>query len=321
MARKERRDLYEVLGVSRSADVDEIKSRYRALAREHHPDVNPEDAQAEARFKEVSEAWAVLGDEAKRRDYDAFGAASLEAGFDGDAARQARQGFGGGGFRFEGFGGAQGGAPAGVEDLLSGLFGGGRAGFRGPRPMRGADLEADLPLDFLTAARGGEQRLTLQTTDARGVPKAKTVSVRIPAGIGDGARIRLAGQGGSGSGGGPPGDLIARARVAAHPVFRRNGRDLLIELPLTVAEAIRGAKVEVPTLEGRATVTVPSGTDSGRRLRLRGKGLADPKGGPPGDFIATVAIRVPKEIDETLLDTLEALGEADGSAAREKLFD
>jgi len=300
------RDLYAVLGVPREADDGVIRKAYRSLARRHHPDVNPGDREAEERFKEISEAYAVLSDPEKRRDYDEFGEVSLEAGFDREAARRMRETFG------ARFGGAPGGAGGerfqfgDIDDLLAGFFGGrgGRAPGQG-FALRGPDVEAELELDFLEAARGTEKRLRLAHD---------SVTVRIPPGVDEGGRIRIPGKGGEGSGGGPPGDLYARIRVRPHPVFRREGRDLFVTVPVTVSEATLGARVEVPTLEGRASVTVPPGTDGGARLRLRGKGIPGPRGGAPGDLYALIQICVPRDLDDegrAALKTLERFEPAD----------
>jgi len=299
----ERKDLYAVLGVARDVDAKELRKAYRKLAREHHPDVNPDDAVAEQRFKEISEAYAVLGDEEKRRLYDEFGEVSLQSGFDPEAARRAREAFGqrfsGGARGPGGFGGFQPGegqefAYGDLDDLLGDLFS--RRGWQGG-PRRGGDIEAELELEFLDAARGGEQRLTLSRPRADGTSRQETVTVRIPAGVADGGRIRLKGKGAEGAAGGPAGDLYARIRVRPHPFFRRERRDLLFDLPISVREALLGAKIEVPTLEGRVTLTVPPGSDSGRKLRLRGKGIPDPGGGPAGDLYAVLQIRVPTSLD------------------------
>jgi len=310
-----RRDLYELLGVPRDADAEAIRKAYRRLARRFHPDVNPGDEKAEERFKEVSEAYAVLCDPEKRRDYDEFGEVSLESGFDREAARRAREAFGQrfggagpGGFDFEPGGQAY--SFGDIDDLLSGFFGGGGSGRRGGggvfrRP--GADVETELELDFLEAARGTEKRLTLPRPTAEGGTRTETVTVRIPPGVDSGGRIRISGKGGEGHGGAPAGDLYARIRVRPHPVFRREGRDLYVNVPVTVSEAALGARVEVPTLEGRATVTVPPGTDSGARLRLRGKGIPGVGSLPAGDLYAVIQIRVPRNLDEEGREAVERL--------------
>jgi DnaJ-class molecular chaperone len=317
----EKRDLYKVLGVARGVEADALKKAYRKLARRHHPDVNPGDKAAEEKFKEISEAYDVLSDAAKRRNYDEFGEVSLQGGFDAEQARRAREAFGA---RFGGgaAGGPQfgGGEPFEFGDLddLLGRFGfGGRGGAGRTAGLRGSDLEAQLELDFLEAAKGGEKRLTLALPGEDGRPRTQTLTVRIPPGVADGGRIRLRGKGAPGLGGGPPGDLWATVRVRPHPVFRREGRNLIVDVPLTIAEAIRGAKIEVPTLDGRATLTVPPGTDSGQKLRLRGKGIAAPSGGAPGDLYVVVQIRVPKQLDA---DTLEKLAGAGPEDPRKELF-
>ncbi len=319
------RDLYKVLGVARDVDADALKKAYRKLARRHHPDVNPGDKAAEEKFKEISEAYDVLSDATKRRNYDEFGEVSLQGGFDAEQARRAREAFGA---RFGG--GAGPGAGYGtytseepfefgdLDDLL-GRFGfGGRGASGRAAGLRGSDLEASLELDFLEAAKGGEKRLTLSLPGADGRPKTETLTVRIPPGVADGGRIRLRGKGAPGLGGGPAGDLWATVRVRPHPVFRREGRDVFVDVPVTIVEAIRGAKIEVPTLDGRATVTVPPGTDSGRKLRLRGKGIPDPAGGAPGDLYVLIQIRVPKQLDPEALAKLDAL--AGTEDPRQELF-
>lgn len=326
-AREKRRNLYEVLGVPKDADAETLRKAYRKLARQFHPDVNPGDSAAEERFKEVSEAYGVLSDEEKRRNYDEFGEVSLEGGFDAEAARRAREAFGArfgadeGARGFEGFGGFEGQAfeYGDLDDLLGGLFGGRRGRPRQGGGIPGQDVHATLELDFLEAARGGEKRLQLARPGPGGA-SAETVTVRIPPGVGDGGRIRIPGKGAPGLGGAPPGDLWATIRVRPHPVFRREGRDLYLDVPVTVGEAVKGARIEVPTLDGRATVTVPAGTDSGTRLRLRGKGIPDPKGGAAGDQYVVVQIRVPKNLDESALASVDELSRFDPVKLREGLF-
>jgi curved DNA-binding protein len=304
-------DLYEVLGVPRDAEVDAIRKAYRKLARKHHPDLNPGDKAAEERFKEISRAWEVLENPERRRNYDEFGAISLEAGFDAEKARAAREAFGS---RF-GTGGRPGAEGFGEEfefgdlDDLLGRFTGRRGG-RGLR-MRGPDFEAVLELEFLDAVRGGEHRLTLGN---------ETINVRIPPGVDTGGRLRIPGKGGPGIGGGPPGDLQVELRVRPHRLFSREGRDLTFDLPITVTEAIRGAKVEVPTLDGRAMLTIPPGTASGTRLRLRGKGVPSPRGGAAGDLFARIQIRVPRQLDPAATKALDALEPFEDRDLRKDLF-
>jgi len=324
MASGEKGRLYQALGVPRGADEEAIKKAYRKLARQYHPDVNPGDAAAEERFKRISQAYSVLSDPERRRNYDEFGDASLDGGFDADAARRAREAFGarfGTGGRAEGFPGFGGQSFdfGDLEDLLGRGFGG-RGRGRG-RSLRGEDIQASLDLDFLEAARGGEKRLTITRPNPSGAPITETVTVRIPPGVGDGGRIRLPQKGAPGLGGGPSGDLWATIRVRPHRLFRREGRDIHLEVPISIREAIRGAKIEIPTLEGRATVTVPSGTDSGRKLRLRGKGIANPGGGSPGDLLVTVQIRVPRDLSEDVEKRVDELAAFDPPDLREELFE
>jgi DnaJ-class molecular chaperone len=321
---EDKKDLYGVLGVDRSADEDAIRKAYRKLARRHHPDVNPGDASAEERFKAISEAYAVLSDPERRRNYDEFGEISLEVGFDAAKAREVREAFG---RRFgpEHAPGGRGGAGeafrfGGLDDLFSDLFA--QRGWEEARHARGADLEAELELDFLDAARGGEHRISIARPAADGSLRRESITVRIPAGVADGGRIRLRGKGGEGGGSGGPGDLHARIRVRPHPVFRREGRDVYFDLPVTVREATLGARVSVPTLDGRATLVVPAGTDSGAKLRLRGKGVPDPSGAAPGDLYAVVQIRVPRNLSPEAQARLEAaLDGGDAEDVRRGLFE
>jgi curved DNA-binding protein len=306
MASPRKNNPYTTLGVAKDADEETIRKAYRKLARELHPDVNP-DKEAEERFKAVSEANAILSDAQKRRDYDEFGDIALEAGFDAAEARRAQQAFGGGFGGHSDFGG-RGFGFGGLEDLVSDMFGQGRAG---PRSRRGATLEAELELDFLEAARGGEQRFSISRPTASGGQRTESVSVRIPPGVADGGRIRLRGKGGEGVGEGVAGDLIATIRIRPHEFFRREDRDIYLDVPLTVAEATLGAKVEVPTLGGRVTVTIPAGTDSGSKLRLKGKGVRHPSGGSNGDFYVVAKVCVPRELDaeaQAKLEELSAFG-------------
>ncbi|HEY8154486.1 MAG TPA: J domain-containing protein [Myxococcota bacterium] len=318
MAEPAKRDLYQILGVARDANEDVIRKAYRKLARRHHPDVNPNDKTAEDKFKEISHAYSVLSDTEKRRTYDEFGDVSLEGGFDPEAARRAREAFGarfGGGGARPGFGDAEGFAFEGLDGLFSDLF-----SRQGRGRGRGADVEAELELDFLDAARGAEQRLTLARPQPDGSLRQETVTVRIPPGVADGGRLRIPGKGGPGAGGGPPGDLHARIRVRPHRFFRRDGRDLLLDVEVSVREAALGAKVEVPTLEGRVTLSIPPGTDGGTKLRVRGKGIPSPSGGAPGDLYAIVQIRVPRDLGPRERELLDELAAHDPPDLRKELL-
>jgi curved DNA-binding protein len=307
-----RKDAYATLGVSRDADDDTIRKAYRKLARELHPDVNPNNTKAEDRFKAVSEAYAVLSDSDKRRDYDEFGDVAFQSGFDAKQARRTRSAYGGG-FQEFGFGG--------IDDIVSDLFGrgAGRGGARSPLRRRGATLEATLALDFLEAARGGERRFQISRPTASGGKRSESVSVRIPPGVADGGTIRLRGKGGEGIAGGPTGDLVATIQIRPHSHFKREGRDVFLEVPISIGEATLGAKVEVPTLDGRVTVTIPPGTDSGAKLRLKGKGVPHPSAGAHGDFFVVAKICVPKDLAEDEQARFEELRSLDPDDLRQEL--
>jgi len=314
-----RRDLYAVIGVARDASADDIKKAYRKLAQKYHPDQNADDPEAEEKFKEVSAAYTVLSDEQRRKDYDEFGDMAIDPNFDADKARQAGGqfgGFGGGDFAqsfSRGGGGFQ--DAGGFGSLFEDLFSGG--GPRQPRQRRGADVEAELELDFIDAIKGSEQSLTLARPESG---RRETLNVRIPPGVKEGGRIRLAGKGSPGMNGGPNGDLFAKVRIRPHPVFERDGDHIRMEAPISVAEAVNGASIEIPTLDGRVQLRIPAGTDGGSKLRLRGKGVPGRGGKNAGDLFVTVRIRVPKELDDEKREQLDALLEQDPTELRADLF-
>jgi curved DNA-binding protein len=296
------RDLYEILGVSRTATPEEVKRAYRRLAKQYHPDVNPGKA-SEEKFKEVTAAFEVLGDEKRRKLYDEFGADSLRTGFDERRAEEVRRwrrrGAPAGGQPFD-FGdfatvdvGRYGAFDFGTifgdlfGDMTRGRGAGGRAR-GGAHPAAGADAEARIDIPLRDAVLGAERDVRVE---------GRTLRVRIPAGVSDGARIRLAGQGAPGSRGGAAGDLFLEVKLVEHPHVRRDGKDLLIDLPVTVAEALDGAEVRLPTFEGPVSLRVPKGAQGGMRLRLRGKGLPDLHGGPRGDLYAVVQVVLPPATD------------------------
>jgi curved DNA-binding protein len=293
------RDLYDVLGVSRGVSNDDIRKAYRKLAKKYHPDMNPGDKKAEEKFKEITAAHEVLSDEKKRKLYDEFGPDALRTGFDEKAADQYRQWrqhggrpgqevpFDLGDFETVNVGGV---GNFDFGSIFGDLFGGGvRGRRRGPTTARpGPDAEAELLVDLRDAALGAERDLRID---------GKTLRVKIPAGVTDGSRIRLTGQGGEGTNGAPPGDLYLVVRLREHPGVRREGHDLYLDLPLTIPEAAAGAEVVIPTFDGQVQLKIPSGTQSGRQLRLRGKGLPDLKGGPRGDLYAVAKIVLPEESD------------------------
>jgi curved DNA-binding protein len=294
-----RRDFYEMLGVARSASPEEIQRAYRKLARTYHPDVN-HDPGAEERFKEVSEAYDVLSDPETRRRYDAFGHdfRQVPEGVDPETWARARAGAGAGrtqprsGGRPEGqwYTSSGGTADVDLEELFGDLFSGGRR--RSWGPIQGADQEAELVLSVEEAYRGGKRSITMSGPDG-----PRTLDVTIPVGVTDGQRIRLAGQGGQGTGGAGAGDLYLVVRLAPHPRYRVEGRNVYVELPLAPWEAALGTTVAVDTPVGEAKVRVPPGTSSGRRLRLRGRGLPNPRG-TAGDLFAEVRIMVPASLTD-----------------------
>jgi curved DNA-binding protein len=282
------RDYYETLGVPRDATSEQIRSAYRKLARRYHPDIN-KDEDAEERFKEVAEAYEVLSDAEKRERYDRFGAnwrqgedVSGAPGFDGFERA------GPGGVRFE-FG------DGGFSDFFESLFGSARTG---DIRMRGADQEAVVDLSLEEAAAGGPLRISL--ADGR------SFTVNVPAGVTDGQRIRVAGRGGEGIGGGSTGDLYLRVHLRPHRTFRVDGRDLHLDVPVTPWDAALGTTLEVPTLTGSAKVRLPAGSSTGRRLRLRGQGMPR-RQGRRGDLYARVQIVVPRELDERERQLFEEL--------------
>jgi len=304
-------DFYQALGVSRTASQEEIQRAYRKLARKYHPDVN-KDPGAEERFKAISEAYDVLSDPDTRARYDRFGAQfrQVPEGFDPDAAWTSAGGGGPRGQRVRvdfGDAGDLGGAGFGFEgidldDLLGGMFGRGGRGRRGPVP--GADQEAQIELTVEDAYSGGQRQITLSSGAA-----TRSYNVNIPAGVVDGQRIRLGGQGGRGSDGGSPGDLYLLVRIAPHPRYRLQGRDIHVDLPLAPWEAALGATVAVETPGGEAKLNVPAGSSSGRRLRLRGKGMPNPKA-TAGDLYAEVKIMVPSELTARERELFQELANA-----------
>ena len=294
-------DLYAVLGVPKDADSATIKKAYRKLARDLHPDKNPGNKASETRFKAVNHAYDVLHDDRKRKLYDEFGEDALREGFDATKARAYNQWksrpSGSGGFR-----GGPGGFPGGavnLEDLFGGAVPGGNVGggdadpfadlfgrsSRRRGPTKGRDYEQELTVDFESAVRG-------TSLSIRNPSSPEPVTVRIPPGAAEGSRVRIAGQGAESPNGGPNGDLILVIHVEPHRLFAREGDDLHIDVPITVSEAIKGAKVKVPTFDGPVAIKVPPGTQSGTKLRVRGKGVAR-KGRDTGDLYVRFMVHVP----------------------------
>ncbi len=316
------RDFYSVLGVSRDASPPEIKKAYRQLAKELHPDRNPDNKEAEERFKDVSAAYGVLSDVEKRKLYDEFGEMGLREGFDPESYHAASQGAGGfGGFDFgDIFGAAARGQRSGgqggqfefnLEDILGGSRGG-RGGYvRVPR--KGADLRSEVTIDFRDAVLGCTKELSLRTDEGD-----RTLKVRIPAGVRNQGKIRLRGQGGPGLQGGPRGDLVLEVKVRKHPHFSMRGKQLHVKVPVTPLEAYAGTKLNLPTPEGTVQLSVPAGSKNGSKLRLRGKGI-QPKDGPRGDLIAHLEIVLPKGRDPKIEEALKTVEDAFDSDPRASL--
>lgn len=291
-------DFYQVLGVPKGADADTIKKAYKKLARDLHPDKNPGNKAAETRFKSVNRAYEALSNPEKRKLYDEFGEDALREGFDAQKARAYKRwgAQAGGG---NGFGGDPRAQQVNLEDLFGGAYAGGGGGgvggdpfadlfgrSRGRRgPMRGRDYEQEITIDFESAVKG-------TTLQLRSAGSTNTVTVRIPPGADEGSRVRIAGQGGPSPNGGPSGDLLLVIHVEKHSFFERDGDDLKVEVPITVSEAIKGAKVKVPTFDGSVALKVPPGTQSGAVLRVRGKGVTK-KGKEPGDLYVRLMIHIP----------------------------
>jgi DnaJ-class molecular chaperone len=272
-------DPYAVLGVARGASDDDIRRAYRKLAKEYHPDLNPQSrAAAEAKIKTINAAFSILGDPDKRRQFDA-------GLIDGNGEARQRP------FRAH----ARAGAPGddfGFGDIFSDLFGRGRGGGGGPGAMRGADVRYTLEVDFLEAANGARKRVTM--------PDGGALDLQVPEGVQDGQVLRLKGKGSAGPRGFEAGDALVEIKVRAHDTFRRVGDDIHVTVPITIDEAVLGGKIEVETISSRVQLTIPKGTSSGRAFRLKGRGVRSTPGVPAGDQIVTVSIVLPSEIDDQL---------------------
>lgn len=302
------KDLYKTLGVSRGASADEIQKAYREAARKNHPDLNPGDEKAKERFQEIQSAYEVLNDPDKRQKYDRYGDS------------------------FDRMGGGPGGGPNPFQDVdLNDIFGGGGGGGfsdlfrqfsqggagpqtqrRAPRP-KGRDLRHEVMVSFHTSVLGGDADVGV--VDGSGAQK--TINIKIPAGIEDGKKIRLRGQGEPSPRGGEAGDLLVTVRVGAHPCYKRDGLNLEVDVPVTLTEAAKGAKVDVPTPKGTISLTIPPGTSSGKRLRVRGLGVES--GDRKGDLFAEIQITLPESLDEGALALLEQIEEQRGEEPRSEL--
>ena len=358
MASTIKRDYYEVLGISKGASESDIKKAFRKLARKYHPDINPGDKTAEQKFKEINEAYEVLADAKKRKQYDQFGHAAFDQGF--GAGPQ-------GGYGFEGFGGPGAGsfARGGFEDLFGGIFGDRGARPRGPQKgedvsytveidledaIFGRPLQVDLQREVTcsacsgSGAQQGSSRTTCGTcrgsgtvTAGRGfmhisqtcpschgagtvnpnpcrvcggsglAPRSERINVKIPAGVDNGSKVRVAGMGGPGFQGGPPGDVFIVTRVRPHPYFERKGDNLHSEANVTTTEAALGAKIEIPTVDGMVSLTLPPGVQTGQQLKLKGKGIPHLGGGGKGDHYVTVKVMTPSGLSERGKELLREL--------------
>ena len=318
------RDFYEILDVPKDASADQIKKAYRNLARKHHPDVNPGDKAAEVKFKEAQNAYDVLSDAEARKRYDMFGHAGLHgagaAGPQAGAAEwSARQG-GNPGFenidftQFFGGGAEHPEAGGGVFDELLGRFGGGR---RRAGPKRGPDFESSLSIPFATAVLGGPTTIDFTREDGT----RESLEIRIPSGTVSGAKLRLKGRGAPGEKEGMNGDLTITVEVLPHPHFRREGRDLLLDLPIAVDEAILGAKVDVPTLGGSTvSLGIPAGTSTGQKLRLKGKGVPAAGDKLAGDLFVVTKVVVPKGVDDESRKLIQEFAERNPFHPRDGLW-
>ena len=287
------RDPYDILGVQRDASDSEVQKAYRRLAKKSHPDLHPGDKKAEERFKDLNAAYDIVGDAAKRARFD-------RGEIDASGAEIRRNPFAGGRGQSGGFGGGRGGAEGFAFDDLGDLFGGIFRGQRGPggqgggfggMPAQGEDSRFTLEVDFIDAIAGTKKRLTLTG--------GKPLDVNIPAGISDGQTIRLKGQGAPGRGG-PAGDALIEVKVKPHALFRREGRDIHMDLAVSLGEAVSGGKVEVPTVHGPVTLNIPAWSNAGTRMRLKGKGVPEGKKDPAGDQYVTLKIVLPKTPDAEL---------------------
>jgi DnaJ-class molecular chaperone len=293
-------DPYKILGVAKNASEAEIKKAFRNLAKKHHPDAHPGDEKAKQRFQEISAAYDVIGDKEKRAKFDAgeIDASGNPRGFDPRAHGFRGNPFGGGGPGGERefhFGWGQEGAEPGfsAEDIFADILGGRRGGARGAnRPGRGEDFQIAVTVSFAEAVQGGTRRIVLQN--------GEQIDVKIPPGLRDGQQIRVKGRGGAGRNGGPNGDVLIRAEVAPHPFITRDGNDLRMDLPVTLKEAVLGAKVPVPALSGSLNLSIPAGSNTGSVLRLKGKGVPG-----AGDLYVRLVVSLPERPDPDLKHFVE----------------
>jgi DnaJ-class molecular chaperone len=294
-------DLYSELGVSRNASDEDIRKAYRSLAKEHHPDLHPGDKQAEDKFKRVSAAFAILGDPEKRKRYDA--GEIDETGQERGAHHSYREyADGAGGYQYHSRGGFE-----DFGDIFGDIFGRAGRGRGGEFHMAGMDYRYHLEIDFLEAALGTKKRVTL--------PEGGTLDINVPAGVTDGQVLRLRGKGEPGVGRGQPGDALIELSIRSHPIFQRDGDDIIVEVPLSVDEAVLGAKVQVPTIHGTVALNIPKGTSGGQTFRLRGKGIENPRTKKAGDQHVRTRLVLPSQPDPELEKAMQQWREAKGGTS------
>jgi len=294
-------DLYSVLGVSRQASDDEIRQAYRRLAKENHPDLHPGDKQAEDKFKRVSAAFAILGDPDKRKRYDA---GEIDESGQERAPHHSYREYadGAGGYQYHSRGGFE-----DFGDIFGDIFGRAGRSRGGEFHMAGMDYRYHLDIDFLEAALGAKKRVSL--------PEGDTLDINVPAGVIHGQVLRLRGKGGPGVGRGQPGDALIELSIRPHPIFERDGDDIIVEVPLSVDEAVLGAKVQVPTIHGKVALTIPKGTSGGQTFRLRGKGIQNARSKKTGDQHVRTKLVLPSPPDPELEKAMEQWREARGGTS------
>ncbi|MBI5681649.1 MAG: DnaJ domain-containing protein [Deltaproteobacteria bacterium] len=281
-----KKDYYEILGVTKNAAEDEIKKSYRKLAKKYHPDVNPGNKGAEARFIEINEAYEVLSDTQKRAQYDRMGAFPFESGFEGGHTYTSTGGFNIGDVNFD---------VGGIEDIFGDIFTRKTNRWRGTRD--GSDVEYRVKIRFEDAVRGTEIKVPI--TDK------ELITVRIPPGVDDGSKVKITGKGSPGIKGGKPGDLYIITNVEPHPYFTRKGFDIYLDLAITIIEASLGTKISIPTMDGMTLLTIPPGTSAGQKLRLKGKGIEDKKTKTRGDQYVIIKIIAPRDLNQRASDLLK----------------
>lgn len=294
-----KKDYYEVLGVSKDATDAQIKKAYRRHAMKHHPDRHPGDKSAEARFKEINEAYGVVGDPGKRQEYDMRDRVSFASGepFSG--------GVGGFNIRDSGFG------MGGFDDVFSEFLGRARQNV----PVKGAHIEYPLDIDFMGAAKGTEVKVSVPRQSGM-----ERITVKIPAGVKDGSKVRVAGKGRAGMSGGPHGDLFIDIRVKPHPYFRRKKNDIYLDVPVTIGEAALGANIKIPTIDGHTTIKIPPGTQGGQKFRIKSMGMPNPRGRVRGDQYVFIKVAVPQKLKARAKKIIEELQEINPYEPRRNLW-